>query len=192
MNFTNLVFRKQVTVTRKIVALLMLSLLMFNMGGYFVLYYVLEVRAEGALAARIRVGDVSEQELVEFSVPFELPYPVLQQELEAQNRVSDDGVPITITKQEYRNYTLTVYGVRDQWAQHVDNVMEAFNQSANGESDTDDVTIHGLGNLLQAFENTSATGLIKYDSWVRMLLFGSPSEDISPVIIAVDPEPPRA
>src|SRR5436190_301043 len=97
----------------------MLTLLMFNMGGYFIIYRVLDVRAARLLDERIQNGDVESQDVVEFKVTFELPYPVQDQELETTSRAERDGTPYAITSHHYKDYTLTLIGVRDQWAQHV-------------------------------------------------------------------------
>jgi len=170
----------------------MLSVLMFNMGGYFIIYQILDVRATAMLDKRIEEGDIQAQEQVEFRVTFELPYPVHEQQLESTNRVYDNGIPYDITSQEYKDYTLTLVGVRDQWAQHANQVMDAYNKASNGDLDADRGLVSSLKNLVMGFDYSPAVSLIGCDEWVRTLKYASAADQFLSIGIPVDPQPPRA
>ena len=156
------------------------------------LYQILELRASAILDERIKNGDINAQELVEFKVTFELPYPVHEQQLESGNRVEAGGVQFEITSQEYKDNMLTLIGVRDQWAYHVSTVMDAFNKAANGETNADEGIIHSLTNLLMGFDDSPAVALITSGAWARTLSYGSADDDLPTFDIPVDPNPPWA
>jgi hypothetical protein len=154
-------------VLRRLVAVMMLAILIFNSGGYFALYYVLEARAEALLAARIENQEVGGDERFEVKLPFELPYPVRDQVIELSTPVTAGGQAYSILEQSYEDNVLTLVGVRDQWALHVDAVMNAYNDATS--HSTDDDLIHSIGALLQTFVNSELILLVKSDAWAMTL-----------------------
>lgn len=178
---------------RRTLAVLMLMVLMFNMGGYFILYTLLETRAETMMNAAILGDSVSAKDQVEFKLSFEMPYPVYDQrvELEVPNRLKTTGQTYSITTHSYSDNTLTIVGVRDQWAMHVDAVMSAFNKTASGDT-SDEGLINSLNNLLQTFIGDDAFALMQCDSWKRLLNPVEYSQLFASVDQPSDPRPPCA
>lgn len=177
---------------RRIAATLMLSILMFNVGGYFLLYSVLEKRAETLMAERIINGQYAAEERVEFKLSFEMPYPVYEQRihLEDPGRVEANNEIYSVATHEYSNNTLTLVGVRDQWAMHVDAVMSAFSASANGNSDAG--MIHSLSGLFQFFVNSRTPALIESGAWERLLSPVEYPQFFAAVSLPTEPRPPSA
>jgi hypothetical protein len=178
---------------RRIVAIVMLSVLMFNMGGYFILYSLLDKQAESLMNGRIMDGGISNDERVEFKVAFEMPYPVYDQrrELELPARLKSSSETYSFTSHEYTGGTLTLVGVRDQWAIHVDAVMSAYNKAANGDS-SDSSLLHGLTSLFQFFIADDVISLVSKNSWQRLLQPVDYRQYFATVTLPSDPRPPRA
>jgi hypothetical protein len=121
-----------------------------------------------------------------------LPYPVYAQQIEpADDRIKTNKVTYTVTSHSYSDNMLTVVGVRDQWATHVDAVMSAFNKAASGDVDPDGI-IHGISGLFQTFISHEPLTIIHLDSWVRVLNRRAPAEDFPAIDFPVIPKPPCA
>ena len=155
----------------------MLAVLILNTGGYFILFRLLEVKADRQMAARIEKGEIRDDERMEVKFSFELPYPVYDQEIELSTRVASGDQVYSILGQTYEDNTLTIVGVRDQWAMHVNSVLEAFQEAAANSND--DGLVHGIGTLLQTFVNSEPPLLIQSDSWTLKLSKPPVSQDLA-------------
>lgn len=140
---------------------------------------------------RMLEGDINPADRVAIRIPFELPYPVYEQQVELDARVKNGGDTYSFTSHSYADNTLTLVGVRDQWAIHVDAVMSAFNRAANGDIDPDGI-IHGITGLFQAFVADDPTNIVQFDTWVRLLNLRAPADFFPAIDLPVIPEPPCA
>jgi hypothetical protein len=164
---------------------------MFNMGGYFILYSLLERSADAALTERIQNGEVALSERVTIRVPFELPYPVYDQHIDViDGRVKANSETYSFTGHSYADNTLTLVGVRDQWGMHVEAVMSAFNKAASGDVDPVGL-IHGISSMLQSFIANSSLSIIQQDPWVQLINKREPAKSFPAIDLPVIPEPPR-
>jgi hypothetical protein len=59
---------------KKLAAICLLALLLFNTAGYRVLFNILEQKATARLENKIDAGNYSEEQLVEVKIPLSMPY----------------------------------------------------------------------------------------------------------------------
>ena len=59
---------------KKLAAILLLALLLFNIAGYRILFNILEQKATARLENKIDAGSYSEEQLVEVQIPLSMPY----------------------------------------------------------------------------------------------------------------------
>jgi hypothetical protein len=59
---------------KKLAAILLLALLLFNIAGYRILFNILEQKATARLENKIDAGNYSEDQLVEVQIPLSMPY----------------------------------------------------------------------------------------------------------------------
>ena len=59
---------------KKIAAILLLSLMVFNLAGYHWLFSAIEKKATAKLEQKISTGEFSEEQLVEIRIPLNMPY----------------------------------------------------------------------------------------------------------------------
>ena len=59
---------------KKIVAILLLSLMVFNLAGYRFLFSAIEKKATAKLEQKISSGEYSDEQLVEIRIPLNMPY----------------------------------------------------------------------------------------------------------------------
>jgi len=89
---------------KKIAAILLISLLLFNWYGYrFVINY-LQKKADGQLQARLDVNDYSEAELLEIKIPLNMPYQNSSSSFERHyGEINLDGKVYTYVKRKVEN-----------------------------------------------------------------------------------------
>ena len=59
---------------KKLAAILLLALLLFNIAGYRILFNILETKATARLEHKIDAGHYSDDQLVEVQIPLNMPY----------------------------------------------------------------------------------------------------------------------
>jgi hypothetical protein len=75
MFFGNLIYLEPLNFcVKKLAAICLLALLLFNVAGYRVLFSLLEQKATTRLENKIDAGNYSESQLVEIKIPLSMPY----------------------------------------------------------------------------------------------------------------------
>lgn len=107
---------------KKLAAIFLLSLLVFNTVGYRFVFSVLDNAASVKQDARIDAGDYDEASLVEVRVPLNMPYQERVTEFERKyGEITVNGVVYTYVKMKVANNELILKCIPDAGRQQIKN-----------------------------------------------------------------------
>ena len=109
--YTNADFKKNVycAALKKLTAILLLALFVFNTVGYRLLFNVLETNTDAAFTAKLDDGKYNEDELITVKVPVNMPYQVTRTDFErVDGEINIDGHIYKYVKRKVQNDTLTL------------------------------------------------------------------------------------
>jgi hypothetical protein len=94
---------------KKFLVIVLLTIHLYNMGGYEVLFSFLELKSSAAIVERLDGGGFTDSQLIEVKIPYPLPYAASQSEFERfDGEIDVDGVHYNYVKRKMVNDTLIV------------------------------------------------------------------------------------
>jgi hypothetical protein len=137
---------------KKIASILLLALFLFNVGGYYLVFWGLERHADNELAARLDSDLYSEEETVELKIALTLPYPIQQQGFERINgKFEHRGEFYKLVKQRVLNDTLYVICIKDQQKKSLNKTMNDYVKLSNDLPGAASKAISLLGKLIKEY-----------------------------------------
>ncbi|HVX50521.1 MAG TPA: hypothetical protein VHB48_10195 [Chitinophagaceae bacterium] len=112
---------------RRIAAILLLAVLLFNMGGYCLLFSYLETTADNRLEQRLDDGNYDVSQLQRFKIPVKLPYYTNSPGYERKDgQFLIDGRFMHYVKLRIYHDTLDVYCIPDYEAAQLQTAKDEF------------------------------------------------------------------
>jgi len=119
---------------KKTIAILFLTLFLFNLIGYYGVYFGLQLTADNALKQRLDNEAYNESETATVKIPFTLPY---QTDWESFQRVDGnfekDGQSYKLVKQKVERDTLIVVYIKDHKAT---SLLESLTEFVHASTDS--------------------------------------------------------
>ncbi len=118
---------------KKTAAILLLIMLFFNWYGYRIVMDILAAKADTRLEARIDNQEYAEEDLVEISIPLNIPYQINQPEFERHyGEVEIDGQVYSYVKRKVENGFLVLKCIPNESRQDIEQGGNEFFKKANG------------------------------------------------------------
>jgi hypothetical protein len=112
----------------------LLTIFTFNLGGYYLLFWVLKVQANQEISSIIDEEQYDERATFEVKIPLTLPYPVPSNGFERQNsQFTYQGEQYQVVKQKYEGDVLTIVCLRDVKATQLENVSNNFTENSGAQ-----------------------------------------------------------
>lgn len=154
---------------KKALSLLLLMIFLFNLGGYYLLFWALKAQASQELSLKLDVGDYDQDETIKIKIPITLPYPLQSKGYERQTgQFVYKNEPYQLVKQKYENDTLTIVCVKDVHDRHLANVMDSFSE-ASGNQPIKDGTLNLPTKIVQEYISILSTSLNGISGWSRSI-----------------------
>lgn len=159
---------------KKVLAILLLVVFLFNVGGYCIFFWGLDLTAKTQLTQRLDSGNYSELETFEIKIPLNIPYPIQSRGFDrAYGAFEYNGEFYELVKQKLERDTLFVVCIKNEKRQ---DLTQAFKKYARISNDADDAESHGghdlLSKLVKDYNSPSLAEAIKADGWSRTLQHG--------------------
>ncbi|MFZ9504944.1 MAG: hypothetical protein ACO263_10270 [Cyclobacteriaceae bacterium] len=136
---------------KKVVSIALLTLFTFTLGGYYMLFWMLEKQALVDSSYQLASEKISDQELIEIKIPITLPYPVQEGQIEKRSGTfNHDGQSFSIVKQKYENDVLTIWCYRNIDVEKIQNIKTTIDQKSS-ESNSGNVALSINAKLSQDF-----------------------------------------
>jgi hypothetical protein len=177
---------------KKAFSILLLLIFLFNLGGYYLLFWVLSTQATHELSLKLDEGEYNKDETFEIKIPITLPYPLQNNDYERHSgQFNYRGEHYQLVKQKYENDTLTIVCVKDIQTKHLAKVRDSFSE-ASGSQPLKDGAVNISTKIFQEYVNQTITSINGHDGWYQLVQQSIYFEDYSLVILSIPSPPPWA
>jgi hypothetical protein len=119
-------------ILKRIVAILLLGILLFNWGGYRLVSDYFETRADQRLQAQLDNDLYNESELIRLKVPAALPYGTSSEQFEkVEGSIEINGITYNYVKRRFYQDSLEVLCIPNTAKAGIKNARDAFARLAN-------------------------------------------------------------
>lgn len=141
---------------KKVITFIILALFLFNLGGYYILFWALRIQSNSNLMIKIETGDIAEYQTIELKIPMGLPYPLINQRgfERAMGKFEYNGEFYTLVKSQYKNDTLYIVCLKNHVEKRLTKVMYDYGKLTNNASDSDSQTMSFLSKLSKDYHET--------------------------------------
>jgi len=176
---------------KKAVSILLLMIFLFNLGGYYLLFWGLRVEASQELSLKLDEGYYNENETFEIKIPITLPYPVSSEYERQTGQFVYQQEHYQMVKQKYENGILTIVCVKDLDSKHLANVMDSFSETS-GDQPLKDGSLNLPIKVMQEFVATSSAQIKGSIGWSQEIEHTSYLNNFSRITLASLSPPPWA
>ena len=148
---------------KKGVSILLLLVFLFNVGGYYIVFWGLRFQTDRELVNRLDANLYNEDETVEIKIPLSLPYPINAQEFERVNGgFEHHGEHFKLVKHKYENDTLYIVCIRDRETRELANTLKDYVQLTHGldGSGPDEKALNYLSHLVKDFYSQEGVSIL--------------------------------
>lgn len=153
---------------RKTAAIFFLVTFLFNLGGYYIVFWGLQLKADSELIKLIDNSAYSGSDEVIITVPLNLPYPIYQ---EGFNRVNGEfeygGEYYRLVKQKVENDVLVLVCVKDHGQKNLTAAMTDFTKAANNLPASNQQTSNLLAKLFKDFQSADLLIFANGSGWTK-------------------------
>jgi hypothetical protein len=178
---------------KKVFSIFFLALFLFNVGGYYIVYWGLHSKAKKDLLHRLDADNYSSEELIVISIPISLPYPLQQQGYERVNGEFEfNGEYYNLVKQRLENDTLFMVCIKDKTQKKLVTVLNEYSNYANNLPANASHTLDLFGKLFKDYTGTVLATLSVGTGWAIPILYGEGQFALLDLYYPVISPPPRA
>lgn len=150
---------------KRTVSILLLIVFLFNVGGYYILFWGLRHRSHLQLTARLDAERYSHDELVELKIPVTLPYPVQAQEFRrVDGRFEHGGEIYKMVKHKLENDTVYILCIKDLQEKKLVKTMTEFGKKANDLPASSKNPLNMLFKMMKEFQQAGSQNIF---GWVE-------------------------
>lgn len=162
---------------------------LFNVGGYYIVFYALHYQADRETWSRLDNGHYSEAETSIIKIPMALPYPTHEGVYQnIQDNFEYDGVYYKGIKQKLENDTLLIVCVKDQREKHIDSVLKHYENVSNNTSSKQSQSL--LSKVLKEYETFSQPTIVQQTGWILTFLYSQLPSTLLTATQSVQSPPP--
>jgi hypothetical protein len=172
---------------------MLLSVFLFNVGGYYVVLWALRHHSNIVLSQRLDSENYSVDETIELKIPVTLPYQLQERNFErAHGKFEYEGEFYTLVKQKFQNDTLHIVCIKNQEEKRLVSSMTDYVKLSNDLPGTSKKAVTFLGKLLKDFNPSAETSVSETKRWSREIVFTSNSYSCRSAFNRHIAPPPRA
>jgi hypothetical protein len=180
---------------KKGLAIVFLVVFLFNVGGYYVVFWGLRFHTDQKLTDRVKANLYQADEIVEIKIPVTLPYPIQDQGFQpVDGRFEHNGEHFKLIKHKYDNDTLYVVCIRDFETRRLVNTMRNYVELTNGFDGTapNQKALNFLSKLIKDFCSHDSINIVCEFSILSSDPFFKPTQAFIGPVLPVHSPPPRA
>jgi hypothetical protein len=150
---------------KKALAILMLLVFSFNVGGYYIVFWALQHQNNIKIASIIDSGSYIEEETIVFKVPMSLPYSPPPDFERISGKLEYNGEFYELVKQKLENDTLHVVCLKNHDEKRLVSTMNDYVKLSHDLPGAEQKAYNFLGKLLKEYKTESRTTFIEASSW---------------------------
>jgi hypothetical protein len=157
---------------KKVFAIALLLLFLFNVGGYYFMFYGLTYQANKQLVQRFDNDDYSEEETITLKIPITLPYPIFEDDFQRVNGEFEyQGEHYKLVKQKLEGDTVYVVCYRDYTIKRILNAFSDFAKFSNDLPFSSKNSLIFMGKLVKDYEPIDQPMIVHRNGWSRTALY---------------------
>jgi hypothetical protein len=169
-----------------------LFIFLFQVGGYYLVFWAMDHRAKSDLLQRLDAGDYNSKEAIVLTIPFTMPYPVYQ---DGYERVDGDfeynGESFKLIKQKLENDTLFIVCIKDRESTRIAAAYSDFTKVTHNHPVSSKKAISFLTKIYKDFKSTEFKMLYKSRLMYERTYFAVSDSDIKQGNFTLDSPPPE-
>jgi hypothetical protein len=179
---------------KKALSILLLSVFLFNVGGYYIVFWAMLYQSDQQLTTILDAGLYEEDETVELKIPLSLPYAMMSRGFQrVDGKFEYKGEYYRLVKQKVHNDTVFVVCIKNHEEKQLVNKMTDYVTQSNDIPGTAKKAMSFVSKLLK--EYNPGAGSQTFESGnenITEVQFSEFSEEISSLAISIPSPPPRA
>jgi hypothetical protein len=181
-----------VLLVKKAISILLLFVFLFNVGGYYIVFWALRYQANAELTARLDAELYSNDETIELKIPMSLPYPLQSRDFErTYGMFEHQGESYKLVKHKLQNDTLIVVCIKDHTRNDLNRTMNDYASMSNDLPGTAKKALNFLGKLLKDYSTHVNTTLIEHQAWCQEFDYNNASFLLVETTISIQSPPPK-
>jgi hypothetical protein len=179
---------------KKGLSILLLTVFLFNVGGYYIVFWSLRFQTDRQLTSRLDANLYDPSETIELKIPVALPYPIQSQGFQrVEGRFEHNGEYFKLIKHRLHNDTLYVVCIRDVETRQLVSAMKDYVQLTQGllKSSPGQKALHLLSKLLKDFCAHDDMRIMHQDGFTMLIAFSEVAQNALQPIIPIQAPPPR-
>jgi hypothetical protein len=176
---------------KKAFALLLLFTFLFNVGGYYIVFWGLRFQADQQLIKRLDADQYLPEETFEIKIPVTLPYPIQATDFQrVDGNFEHNGEVFKLVKQKLQNDTLYVVCIRNHQVEQLKITLTDYVELTNSLPGTNQKALNFLGKLVKDFCSQQDFNFLHDSSFTTTSRFAETSLSFcSPVMQILAPPP---
>lgn len=151
---------------------MLLTVFLFNVGGYYIVFWGLRFQSDQALNRRLDANLYSRSETIEIKIPISLPYPIYTDDFQrVDGRFEHKGEFFKLVKHKLQNDTLYIICIRDPESRQLVNTFTDYIQLAQSLPGTHQKALDFLSKLAKDFVSRAHAGIVHGGGFSTMVPF---------------------
>lgn len=176
---------------KRLLSIFFLLVFLFNVGGYYVVFWGLQYQAELVVQHQLETGTYAASNEVILSIPINLPYPVYE---ESYSRVhgdfEHDGVQYKLLRQKIVDDKLIIVCVKDEKGTKLDHTLSTVAKAAHSKK-TSQAALSLLTKLINEFQREETVPCPMTTGWSRDISHVEINLSFNTTTLPINIPPPR-
>jgi hypothetical protein len=166
---------------------------LFNVGGYYIVFWGLRLETDQQLSARLDAGLYDPNATIELKIPVALPYPIYTEGFKrVDGRFEHNGEFYKLVKHKLQNDTLYIVCIRDGKTRELVNAMTDYVRLTQTFPASHEKANNFLGKLAKDFLSRATGGVTEHAGYSVTITFGQLTRFFDPRAIPVHSPPPKS
>ena len=158
----------KVELLKRLFTILLLAIFLFNVGGYYAIFWGLRYQAKQDLVSRLDSDSYANDETILIRIPMTLPYPMPVGYERVNGEFEHNGEFFKLVKQKLENDTLNIVCIRDHKEKQLFGAFKDFIKLSNDLPTTDSQhAILLLSKLLKDYGPLLDLEIISCEGWCK-------------------------
>lgn len=177
---------------KKTGSIVLLLVFLFNVGGYYFVFWGLIHTSDQALTNRLNEELYSQEETIELKIPVSLPYPIQQEDFKrVDGKFEHEGVFYKMVKRKIENDTIYIVCIRDHQQKRIVKTMTDYVKMTNELPSSSKNSAHFTGKFLKDYESGVSTGIHHQTGWTMDIAGTQQSFELLPAEVRISSPPPK-
>lgn len=180
---------------KRSLSILLLLIFLFNVGGYYIVYWGLRYETDRQLTRRLDGNFHNPDEEIELKIPVALPYPIQSQDFQrVEGRFEHNGEFFNLIKHKLKDDTLYIVCIRDHETKRIVTAINDYVQLVQGlpETSSSQGTWQLLSKLVKDFCSQKEIEILHEYGIELLISFAPMADDFAGPILAIHSPPPRS